>query len=162
VHESHRTDYDFKPTPANPLVYHLFGLEAYPESLVLTEDDYLDFLAKLVEDSSKQKNAYLPAYLRQKLTQSSLVLLGYQLHDWDFRILFRGLINTMPSSLRHFSLAIQLDPGGQDWIVSASDVNDYLKGYFEVKEKQLNFTVEYGTTATFMAKLWEEWTKWLR
>jgi hypothetical protein len=160
--ESHRTDHQFQPTPQNPLVYHLFGLEAYPESLVLTEDDYLDFLAAIVQDSANQSEPRLPLYLRQALTQSSLVLLGYQLHEWDFRVLFRGLINTMPSGLRNFNLAIQLNPENQQWVISADDIKAYLKGYFEVKEKQLNFTVEYDTTANFISRLWKEWDQWRR
>src|SRR5690348_7977575 len=32
------------PTPANPIVFHLHGHLEVPESIVLTEDDYLDFL----------------------------------------------------------------------------------------------------------------------
>jgi hypothetical protein len=160
--ESHRTDHYFQPTPQNPLVYHLFGLEAYPKSLVLTEDDYLDFLAAIVQDSADQGDPRLPWYLRQALTQSSLVLLGYQLHEWDFRVLFRGLINTMPSGLRNFNLAIQLNPENQQWVISADDTKAYLKGYFEIKEKQLNFTVEYGTTASFVSRLWETWDQWRR
>ncbi|MFO7538665.1 MAG: SIR2 family protein [Chloroflexota bacterium] len=162
VDENHRTDHQFEPTPQNPLVYHLFGLEAYPESLVLTEDDYLDFLAAIVQDSANQSDPRLPVNLRRALTQSSLVLLGYQLHEWDFRVLFRGLINTMPSGLRHFNLAIQFDPANQQWAVSPDDIKAYLKGYFEVKEKQLNFTVEYGTTANFISRLWEAWDQWRR
>jgi hypothetical protein len=160
--KSHRTDHEFRPTPENPLVYHLFGLEAYPESLVLTEDDHLDFLAALVQDSANQGNPLLPLYLRRALTQSSLILLGYQLHNWDFRILFRGLINTLASGLRQFNLALQLDPTTQEWVVSADDIKAYLQGYFEEKEKQLNFTVEYGTIVSFATRLWEAWDRWRR
>jgi hypothetical protein len=162
VDDSHRTDYDFQPTPENPLVYHLFGLEAYPESMVLTEDDHLDFLAALVYDSTNQTEPRIPGYLRQALTQSSQLLLGYRLHNWDFRILFRGLINTTPIGLRNFNLAIQLNPETQAWVVSADDIKKYLKGYFEDKEKKLNFTVEYGTTANFVAKLREACDQWRR
>ena len=35
---------DYVPTVPRPLVYHVFGRLAYPESVVLTEDDYFDFL----------------------------------------------------------------------------------------------------------------------
>ena len=38
---------NYKPTPANPLVFHLHGAMDVPESLVLTEDDYLTFLARM-------------------------------------------------------------------------------------------------------------------
>lgn len=159
--EQHRTDYDFAPTPETPLVYHLFGIEHYPESLVLTEDDHLDFLAKISQDTNQEK-PLLPPYLRQALTQSSLLLLGYQPRDWDFRVLFRGLINATPSSLRMFNIAIQVDPGQQPWVVASEDIKRYLKGYFEEKEKQLNFTVEYDTAAGFMDKVWEAWDQWRR
>lgn len=157
----HQTDYNFAPTQGNPLVYHLFGLEAYPESLVLTEDDYLDFLAAVAQDAH-QKKPLLPWYLRQALTQSSLLLLGYRPRDWDFRILFRGLINTTPSTLRMINLAVQIDPREQEWVVAPEDIEKYLKGYFQEKEKQLNFRVEYGTTTAFVNRLWEAWDQWRR
>lgn len=158
---SHRTDHTFKPTPENPLVYHLFGLETYPESLVLTEDDHLDFLAKIAQDVN-QRDPLLPLYLRQALTQSSLLLLGYEPHDWDFRVLFRGLINATPSGLRMANIALQVNPEDQPWVVAAEDIRTYLTGYFEKKAKQLNFTVEFDTTSNFMGKLWQEWDRWRR
>jgi len=156
---THRTNYDFVPTPETPLVYHLFGLEHYPESLILTEDDHLDFLVRISQDTNQAK-PLLPPYLRQALTQSSLLLLGYQPRDWDFRVVFRGLINATPSSLRMFNIAIQVNPENQPWVVAAEDIKRYLSGYFEEKEKQLNFTVQYDTTAGFLHKLWEAWDQW--
>ena len=91
--KSHKTDYDFNPTVENPLVYHVFGLEDYPESMVLNEDDFLDFLAAISKDDIQNK-PLLPFYVRQAITQSSLMLLGYRLRDWEFRVMFRGLIDT--------------------------------------------------------------------
>jgi hypothetical protein len=161
--DGHRTDYDFKPSVEQPLVYHLFGHEAYPGSLVLTEDDYLDFLAAIAQVAHQQQQPLLPGYLHQALTKSSLLLLGYRPHDWDFRILFRGLINSTPSALRQMvNLAVQLDPTDQEWVVAAADIKRYLEDYFHKKERQLNFTVEYGTTGGFVAKLWEAWDQWRR
>ncbi|HUM70936.1 MAG TPA: SIR2 family protein, partial [Chloroflexota bacterium] len=37
----------YQPTPSNPLVYHLHGHADSPESIVLTEDNYLDFLVNI-------------------------------------------------------------------------------------------------------------------
>ncbi|MEI2610481.1 MAG: SIR2 family protein [Candidatus Promineifilaceae bacterium] len=156
--ESHRIDHGFNPTPENPLVYHLFGLETYPESLVLTEDDYLDFLVAIIQDSSNQGDPRFPLYLRRALTESSLILLGYQLHHWDFRVLFRGLINTMPARPRKFNVAIQLDPNTQKWVISTDDTKLYLKGYFE----PFRFSVEYSASVNFVNRLWKEWDKWRR
>ena len=37
----------YEPTPEAPLVFHLFGLERFPETLVLSIDDYLDVLVRV-------------------------------------------------------------------------------------------------------------------
>ena len=153
-HESHQTNNNLTPTVEEPLVFHIFGLEYYPESMVLNEDDYLDFLTAIAGDAN-QKKPKIPRYLRKALTQSSLILLGYQLRDWEFRVMFRGLINSTPASLRVFNLAIQLDPAAQG-IVSADQVRTYLKKYFD----QTHFTVEWGSTQDFIQKLWEAWNQW--
>ena len=104
--ETHRVAPHFVPSAEEPLVYHLYGLESYPESLVLSEDDYLDFLARVSQDVS-QENPIIPWYLRKALTKSSLLLLGYRLQDWDFRVLFRGIINTTPRITAQKSPAVR-------------------------------------------------------
>jgi len=153
--ESHKMDYDFKPTVENPLVFHVFGLEEYPESMVLNEDDYLDFLAIISKDV-QQKSPLIPVYLRKAITKSSLILLGYRLRDWDFRVMFRGLINSTPSSLRRFNLSIQLEPPQETPTVSARQIRSYLEKYFGDSD----FTVEWNTPEGFVATLWEEWNRW--
>jgi hypothetical protein len=155
--KSHKIDYNFVPTPENPLVYHIFGLEAYPESMILSEDDYLDFLSAISADTSQEK-PILPLNLRKALAQSSLILLGYRLRDWDFRIVFRGLVHATRSSLPKFNLAIQLNPDQQGLVVSADQVCDYLEKYFDSS----NFTVEWGSPYRFIDTLMEEWDKWRR
>jgi len=37
-------DADYKPTPKNPLVFHLYGDIDHPSSIVLTKKDYDDFV----------------------------------------------------------------------------------------------------------------------
>ncbi|MEM7797916.1 MAG: SIR2 family protein [Chloroflexota bacterium] len=153
----HRTDYDYRPTVENPLVYHIFGLEQYPTSMVLNEDDYLDFLSAISKDVDQQRPK-IPIYLRKALTKNSLILLGYRLKDWDFRVLFRGLINATPSTLRLFNLAIQLDPRQQSQSVSAEQVRKYLEKYFS----DSNFTVEWGNAHGFVERMWQELDAWRR
>ena len=41
----------YEPTAANPVVFHLYGYDKSAESLVLTEDDYLDYLVNISKDS---------------------------------------------------------------------------------------------------------------
>ena len=63
-------DTDFTPTPANPVVYHLHG-HTIPESLVLTEDDYLSFLANIARNPK-----LLPVPIQRALDRSTCLFIG--------------------------------------------------------------------------------------
>jgi len=93
----------FKPTTANPVVFHLHGHHELVESLVLTEDDYLDFL---VNNSRDEK--ILPHWIQRALSGTSLLFIGYRLADWSFRVLFRGFVTSRERSLRRMSITVQL------------------------------------------------------
>ena len=43
----------YDPEPKIPLVYHLFGRDEAPASLVLTEDDHLEFLTATYQDRGR-------------------------------------------------------------------------------------------------------------
>lgn len=148
-------DPDYVPSPERPLVYHLYGLENHPTTLVLSEDDYMDFLVKVTQAVDVNRPV-IPVRLRSALATSSLILLGYRLQDWDFRVLFRGIINAGQTSSRGFSLLIQLTPDQQYHIENADDARKYLETYFRPRQ----FNVEWGDTQRFLNQLWEQWNKW--
>ncbi|HEX8196696.1 MAG TPA: SIR2 family protein [Pyrinomonadaceae bacterium] len=140
------------PTKENPVVFHLHGHKDIPESLVLTEDDYLDFLVEV----SKQQEL-LPPRIQEAVSSSSLLFLGYRLADMNFRVLFRGLVNSMPGALRYLSLAVQLPPdeGSEEEQLS---MKAYLDQYFEnVKVK-----VYWGRAEEFVKELSERWENFSR
>jgi SIR2-like domain len=83
---------DYKPTPANPLVYHLHGDIDHPNSIVLTEKDYIDFIINL--NRSDIKNIF-PSNVRLALASNSLLLIGYSLEDISLRIIFRSIVNSL-------------------------------------------------------------------
>lgn len=87
---------DYVPSSERPLVYHLYGIDRYPESLILTEDDYLDCLARLTMlrhvVTVPENIRGIPAPVKIAISGRSLLMLGYGIYDWDFRVLFRGLI----------------------------------------------------------------------
>lgn len=100
-------DEDYQPTRDEPLVYHLFGSDAYPGSLVLTEDDHMEFLVAISQNIGRATDP-IPRRVRQAMADSSLVLLGYHLRSWDFRVLFWGLIKPRP--IQQTSVSVQLEP----------------------------------------------------
>lgn len=132
----------YHPTPQEPLVYHLHGLDEHPSSLVITEDDHLDFLINISEDWEG-----IPFSVRQALSDSSLMILGYSLRSWDFRVIFRGLIRNSNDTRRPKSVTIQ---------VPRDEVQEkYLKNYLDVEGK---FDVFSGDSLKYVKEIWEKWS----
>ena len=134
----------------NPVVYHLFGTESDPGSLVLSEDDYLKFLVTVASDHDGQ-NPIVPMGLKRALSSSHLVLMGYHLRDWDFRVLFRFILNCRNSrkgELARKGIFILLKPKKSD-----PHLLDYLKQYFGMKQ----FEIEWDSTENFAMRLWNVW-----
>ena len=158
VDTEHLPERGYAPTAQEPVVYHLHGYEEYPASLVLSEDDYLDYLLALAHDTNANQ-PLIPPYIRTALEVSSLLLLGYRLQDWDFRILYRGLINAQHGQFRElndmYGIAIQLDPKFQTEIQAKAEARQYLNDYF----KDANFRVEWSSIDRFIAMLWAEFDK---
>jgi len=143
-----RTDPDFEPDVQTPLVYHLHGIDDYPGSLVLNEDDYLEFLVNITQDFGTN---LIPSSVRNVFSSSLLVLLGYGLHAWDLRVLLQGMIKGRPNRPR--SVAIQLTPSEEDRAENISHLREYLKSYFG----QVRFDVYWGAPQDFMKALKKEW-----
>jgi hypothetical protein len=135
-------DNDFTPTVANPVVFHLHG-HTIPESIVLTEDDYLYFLAGIGQEK------LLPKPIQQALTRSTCVFIGYRLADWNFRVLFQGL---RAYSMAGVSIAV-LKPPGDDEL--ARRQREYLDRYYA----NMKLTVYWGTAGEFARELRERWEK---
>ncbi len=68
--------------------------------MVLTEDDYLDFLIYV--------HNLLPPTVEKAFEESALLFLGYGLADMDFKVLFRKINSYSGGHGRHF--AVQIDP----------------------------------------------------
>ena len=120
---------DYQPSVAEPLVYHLFGFDAYPESLVLTDDDHMQFLVAISQNIGRDTDP-IPRRVRQAMADSSLILLGYHLEHLDFRVIFWGLIKPRP--LQQTSVSVQLTPGEAE--------QSYLEKYLE----EFEFKVFWG------------------
>jgi DNA-binding SARP family transcriptional activator len=71
------------------------------ESFVVTEDDYIDYLAK------SDVAAAVPVGLAAKLRRSHFLFLGYTMADWNLRVVLNRLWSDQPLSYR--SWAVQPD-----------------------------------------------------
>ncbi len=139
-------DPEYKPTVANPVVFHLHGHVPVADSLVLTEDDYMDFLV----NTSKDPNL-IPAPVSRALSGTSLLFIGYRITDWNFRVLLRSFERFMEPSLSRLNVAVMPPPAGSEEAKQKSQ--DYLTKYYA----NIDVRVYWGTAREFVKELWERW-----
>jgi hypothetical protein len=130
-----------------PLVYHLFGHLSRPETVVLSEDDYFDYLMGLDRNKSR-----LPPQVGSALNDSSLLFLGFRMDDWGFRVLFRSLMRRGGAGLRtrHAHVAVQIDPEGE-FTTEPENARLYLTKYFGSE----NISLYWGSPRDFVEELSE-------
>ena len=138
---------ELNPDALNPVVFHFHGSYEIPESLVLTEDDYFDFLVNISRDED-----LIPARIQQALTGTSLLFLGYKIADLDLRVLLRSLNSYFERSLSRAHISVQLVPdvGSKE---QKEQAQKYLDSYFE----KLDIRVYWGDCCEFSAELKRRW-----
>jgi hypothetical protein len=134
------------PTPDNPLVYHLFGSWSDRNSIVLTEDNYFDFLIGVTSN-----NDVIPEQVGLALSNSSLLFLGFQTQDWNFRVLYRSVL-AKPGSARRSSytqIAAQIEPE-DGRILEPIGARKYLQDYFG---KNSDIDIFWGSPQDFLNEI---------
>ena len=79
-------------SPQAPVVFHLFGDAREPPSLVLSENDILDFLISVVSERPPLPNSLLRALKR---VGQSFLFVGFGITHWDLRVLLKVLIRAL-------------------------------------------------------------------
>ena len=139
----------YVPDEKNPVVFHLYGYSYNKKALVLTEDDYLDFIVNV-----SKYPALIPPIIQEAFTDSSVLLLGYRLDDWDFRILFRTLVNYLKISPYKVHLSVQLTPLGKE---APQEQKRKAQTYFKRYLNNHNIRVSWKTCQEFIAELKTRW-----
>ena len=140
-----------------PLVYHLFGNLDYPDTLVLTEDQYFDFLkragdaVKVREGSTPDPNNFRTDVLAA-LAKSALLFVGFQMDDWDFRMLFRSdvIYREGNRARRYFNVGVQVSPEEGRYL-EVEAASDYLDTYLNAESA--NISIFWGNGEDFVAAL---------
>lgn len=155
----HNTEPTYRPSKERPLVYHLFGRIAPPDnpgnqdvdqadfwkSLVLTEDNYFDFLIGATENKDQ-----IPSAVRRAFSDNSILFLGFQLDDWNFRVLYRSIMRREGGARRANvpHVGVQIDP--EEWRVQEPKrARRFLKSYFKNPE----VSIYWGSTDDFVKEL---------
>jgi hypothetical protein len=141
-------DPDYQPEPGHPLVFHLFGRWDEPLSVVLTEDNYFKFLIGVT-----QKRKLIPARVREMLSDSGLLFLGFQTEEWNFRVLYHSIL--AQGSDRHnlyTNIAAQIEPEDER-ILEPAGAKRYLEQYFGGAD----ISIYWGGPGEFLGELLRQW-----
>jgi hypothetical protein len=140
---------NYRPDAQRPLVYHLFGRLQEPDSLILTEDDYFDYLIGVTSNKD-----LVPGVVRRALADTSLLFLGFQMDDWNFRVLFRSIMSQEGRGRRHgyAHVAAQIDPE-EGRILEPDRARRYLESYFH----DADISIYWGSAEDFMQELQRRW-----
>ena len=140
----------YRPSPARPLVYHLYGRLDDPQSVVLTEDDYFNFLIGVTSNK-----ALIPPVIRAALVNSALLFIGFQMDEWNFRVLFRTILALQGGSRRNLyaHIAAQIEPE-EGRILEPERARRYLETYIA---KGADISLYWGSPEDFVKELLPRW-----
>jgi hypothetical protein len=150
VHLGPKLPDNYIPSPKEPLIFHVFGNLKHPRSLVLTEDDYFDFLMAVTRNEHSRQ-ASIPGVVSEALASSGLLLLGFQPDGWDFRVLLRGVLKQPGSQMSndYTRVAVQMSPA-EDSNIDPDRAITYLQTYFQSRGELTTF---WGAAQDFLNDL---------
>jgi hypothetical protein len=135
----------FQPTVKQPLVYHLFGHVTKPDSMVLTEDDYIHWLIGVTANKER-----IPLAVRKALASTALLFVGFRIDEWDFRAVLRYIMTLMGraagSDYSSVAAQISLQEGRN---LEPRRAQRYLETYFQ---KQ-SINIYWGSAEDFTREL---------
>jgi len=128
----------FTPDETHPIVYELYGSLRDPGSLVLTENDLLDFLVRVVSSTPP-----LPPLITDELAkkENAFLFIGFGFQQWHVRILLHALGT---HSHRNPSLVLE----SEDFFKHSDQA--LTTAFFEQSHK---FSFRKLSVATFVGKL---------
>ena len=89
----------------------MHGCISQPErqGLVITEEDYINFLANALGEHNGDKT--ILNYVKGEFAMSTILFIGYSLSDWNFRAIFKATVESRLDRKDNRSYAVQFrDP----------------------------------------------------
>jgi hypothetical protein len=141
-----KNDDFYEPSEMFPLVYHLHGTADIPQSMVLIEDDYLEFISRSLEAE------FVDDVLHGAISSCALLFVGYSLTDWNFRAIFRYITQGLADNNRRRGVTVQLDPTEVQ-----ESRRDEARDYLTRRMDAIGLDVYWGTAEAFSRELRTRW-----
>jgi hypothetical protein len=89
------------PSPQNPFVFKIHGDINTPESLVITDEDYIDFVLRMTAQDAVNP---VPETFYYRLSKWPTLFIGYSLRDYNLRLLLKTLRHGKDRFPRSYSI----------------------------------------------------------
>lgn len=101
-----------------PTVFKMHGDYDDPESMVITEEDYIHF----IEQMGSERTHPIPENIRARVRNWPILFVGYGLKDWNLRVLLRALSwNIKAADLK---LSFSVDPYPDQVVMTVMENSD--------------------------------------
>lgn len=140
-------DGNYLPSIDQPLIYHFHGRHNEWRSIVLTEDDYIEFLVNLQCDNA------IPEVVLNAIGYSALVLIGYSLEDVTLRTII-AIRQKLIRCARARGATVLVAPSNV-----ARGKEREAREYLEQRMGGLNLSIYWGNANRFAIELHERWQK---
>jgi hypothetical protein len=119
-----------------------------PDSQVVTEANYLDFLIAIHKDRER-----IPNVVWSALSEANLLFIGFDIDDWPLRVIMQTIMNMSGSyrAPRRTNIAVQIDPESGA-ITDPDRTRRYLEKYFRNNDLQ----IYWGSVGDFVQRLERE------
>jgi len=131
----------YDSTARRPVVFHLHGELDRASSMVVTEDDYVNFIVQLaLEQKTTRKTMMWPPVV-QALSSKKLLFIGYSLKDLNFRVLMRYLFSHYKTTHSGLHVSIQLQPELDGMTADQqATAQRYFQHYFQDSKVRLHWS----------------------
>ena len=151
---------NYVPSVTQPLVYHLFGWLEQPESLVITDDDYFDYLIWASKEQIRGQESRVPPAVSRAYSANALLFLGFDIDDRYFRVLLHSVANPEAgiNRRRPNSVAVQVNPA-EGSFQQPERAQEYLETYLR-DFRNVKTNMYWGTAQDFIRELWARRQAW--
>ncbi len=96
----------WQPSKATSL-YKIHGCVSQPADLglVITEEDYINFLANSLASSDDEKR--ILQHIRRRFELDTILFVGYSLSDWNFRAIFKATVEKRNKKKKSYAIQYQ-------------------------------------------------------
>jgi hypothetical protein len=113
-HAAMTPEYQKEPGPKECWLLKIHGCISQPESIVITDEDYIQFIMRM---NSDEKHHPIPERIRSLMTEWTTLFVGYSLLDYNLRLLFRTLRWRLGPATRPLTFSVDRNP---DYLIKAT------------------------------------------